>query len=104
MPYFVKVGAVPENASGVGARGYHLFRRKSRVVTVWGPIEVRPVRRFYWAFTTQHKIFRCGSVAAAMQRLATLIEERTTKRGYSRLPPGAKIRRDKKSAFSTPRT
>lgn len=103
MPYFVKIGAVPGNASGVGARGYHLFRRKSRITTVWGPVEVRPGRRFYWVFTTQHKILPCGSVSAAVRQMATLIEERTTKRGYSRLPPGARISRDGKSAFSTRR-
>ena len=92
MPYFVKVGAIPENLSGVGARGYHLFRRGLCVVVLWGGIVVGSGRRFYWnSKKTQRKKFRFRSVDGAQRKVAALLAERTS-RGYSRLPAGAKIR------------
>ena len=103
MAYFVKVGAVPSNLFGVGSRGFHIYRRSTRVVTVWGAVEVRPGRRFFWAYTTQHKMFRCGSPAAAIRKARELAAIRAEQRGYSRLPPGARIRRHSKSRESHPR-
>jgi hypothetical protein len=56
MAYFVKIGAIPENKGGVGSRGYHAYRRGKRIITVWGGVEVRPSRRFYWAYATHNRI------------------------------------------------
>jgi hypothetical protein len=32
VPYFVRIGAIKSNASGVGARGYHLLRRGRTII------------------------------------------------------------------------
>ena len=101
MAYLVKIGAFPRNQSGVGARGYHIFRRGKQVYTVWGSVEVRPDRRFYWARTTQHKSFRCSSPAAAIRKRRALIDSRVMERGYSLLPVGVRIFRHAKSASSS---
>jgi hypothetical protein len=45
MPYLVKIGAIQTNKSGVGSRGYHIYRRSQTLVTVWGRVEVRPRER-----------------------------------------------------------
>ncbi len=103
MAYFVKIGAIPSNQSGVGARGVHIYRRGSQVYSVWGSVEVRAGRRFYWAYTTQHKTFRCSSPAAAIRKRHALIASRVADRGYSRLPIGVRILRHAKSASSSRR-
>ncbi len=36
MPYFVQIGLIPENKTGVGSRGYHVYRRGTRVRVIWG--------------------------------------------------------------------
>lgn len=98
MPYFVKIGAIASNLSGVGSRGFHIYRRGCRVFTIWGSIEVRPGRQFFWAYTTQYKSFRCASPAAAVTKWNALVEMRAERRGYSRLPVGTRIRRHSRSA------
>jgi hypothetical protein len=103
MAYFVRIGAIPSNKSGVGARGVHIYRRGSTVYSVWGSVEVRPGRRFYWAHTTQHKIFRCASPAAAIRKRQILIANRSTEDGYTRLPTAVRILRHAKSASSSRR-
>jgi len=92
MPYFVRVGPFRGNVSGVGARGYHIFRRAQKVIVRWGAIEVRPGARFYWRYTSE-KVFRLGSVTAAASKLAAEIKRRTGREHYSRLPSGQRIRR-----------
>ena len=103
MAYFVKIGGFASNRSGVGSRGYHIYRRGNQVYTVWGPVEVRPGRRFYWVQTTLHKVFRCSSPEAATRRKQQLIELRSGRKGYSRLGVGARIERHAKSTSSTRR-
>jgi hypothetical protein len=102
MAYFARVSAIPQNSSGVGARGYHIYQRRKQVITVWGSVKVRPGQYFYWAYTTQHKTFPCASVEAAVRK-AKLLVHRTADGGYSRLPPRVRIHRTATSAFSTPR-
>ena len=101
MPYLVKIGAIPENTSGVGSRGYHVYRRKRRVTTVWGHIEVRPRSQFYWAHTTQHQVRTFRTVRAAAAYVKTVLRRFLDGESYSRLPQGVKIRRHAKSARST---
>jgi hypothetical protein len=103
MPYFVKIGPMPRNKSGVGSRGFHIYRRGANVRCVWGAVEVRPGRQFFWAHTTQHRIWRCASVAAAVRKTRLLSDERVRKDGYARLPVGARILRHSKSLLSTRR-
>lgn len=92
MAYFVRVGAFDGNVSGVGARGYHIFRRAHKVIVRWGAIEVKAGPRFYWRYY-QQKVFRFGSVGTAASWLAGEIDRRIRRERYSRLPPGQKIRR-----------
>lgn len=103
MAYLVRIGAFPRNISGVGSRGYHAYRQDCRVVTIWGAIEVRRGRKFYWAYTTQHKIYKLGSKSAAADRLRDILFRFTDGEGYSRLPAGVPIRRTNKSARSVRR-
>jgi len=103
MAYLINIGVFPENTSGVGSRGYHVFRRGLIVVTVWGGIEVGPGRKFYWTQTTTHKKYRHHSERAAIARLRGIVERLTLCNGYTRLPAGAPIRRTAKSARSVRR-
>jgi hypothetical protein len=92
MAYFVRIGAIPHNQSGVGSRGYHIFRRGKRVFAVWGPVEVRRGRRFYWCATRQYVQHNCRSTGEAIALRGELVAKRTAATGYSRLPAGAIIR------------
>ncbi len=89
MPYFVKIGANPTNYSGVGSRGYQIYRRARRVNRTWGSVEVRPGRHFVWIYT-QQKVHNCSSERAAVALVRKLVDEREAA-GYSRLPPGRRI-------------
>jgi hypothetical protein len=97
MAYLIRIGAFPENVSGVGSRGYHAFRQGRRVVTIWGGIDVRN-RTFYWAYTTQHKIYVRASERAAAKFLKDILRRLMNGEGYSKLPTRARIRRTTKSA------
>lgn len=101
MSYLVKIGAIKENKSGVGSRGYHVYRRGRLVITVWGHIEVRPKSQFYWAQTTQHQKKKSSSVKAAIEYKREVVERLMDNEGYSKLPVGIFIRRHAKSAYST---
>lgn len=91
MAYFVNVGTFQENKSGVGSRGYQLFRRGKHVITRWGGIAVTSKREFHWCYKPKEKIYPCESVQAAKQKLSQLRLHRTENENYSRLPVGIKI-------------
>ena len=89
MAYLVRVGHVPENISGVGSRGYQIFRRSTRVVVRWGGIDVVG-RRFRWNGAPKSKVHPLRTVAKAKAfRIRTIKSQ--LEQGYSRLPPGARI-------------
>jgi len=88
VPYFVRVGAVEENVSGVGARGYHLFRRGRTVFTRWGAVEVLPGRQFRWVYR-QEKRYTLRSETAARAEYQRRVAERSV--SYDRLPRGSSI-------------
>jgi hypothetical protein len=90
MAYFVRIGAIPTNWSGVGSRGYHIFRRGKVVTVRWGPVEVRPGRNFYWRGKTE-KRFVHRSEQSARTWYGGEIERRLMRERYSRLPTGTKI-------------
>jgi hypothetical protein len=92
MAYFVKIGAIVENKSGVGARGYHLFRRGKSIVARWGAIIVTKDRKFYWSYAPQEEIYRYRSERAARDAIQQLKQQRVEQNGYSRLPAGAGIK------------
>jgi hypothetical protein len=103
MPYLVKIGAIRTNKSGVGSRGYHIYRRSHRVITVWGRVEVKPRgKRFYWASTTQYKEVSYPSIPAALERMKALVDQRIQGEKYSLLPRGARIHRSAVSARNVP--
>lgn len=91
MAYFVNVGPFPENWSGVGSRGYQLFRRDCTIVTRWAGIEVTPKREFRWCHKPKEKIYKFKSVLAAKEEMRKMIRHRIEVEGYSRLPAGIKI-------------
>ena len=90
MPYLVRIGAIEENVTGVGSRGYWLFRRGCRVIRRWGAVLVLRKRRLQWAdgYYEQTDTFTstAEAVAAYQQHLSRLASH-----NYSRLPSGAKI-------------
>lgn len=89
MPYFVRIGAIQTNKGGVGARGYHLFRRGRKVIARWGAVKVMPGRRFIWIYKKEER-YPFASEQVARAELQQLIERRS--RSYSKLPVGARIR------------
>ena len=90
MPYFVRVGGFRENKGGLGARGYHIWRRGCTVFVEWGPITVRRSRVvvYEWARRPVRKPHRERSVAKAMRKANALIEQRVGRERYTRLPSG----------------
>ena len=102
MPYLVRVGAIPGNASGVGARGYFVGRNGTKVIVEYGAIgmtRTRP-RIFYWAGPSlpQRKVHRFTSVDRARRYVSQLKKEKLRlepnhqRHNYSRLPAGKIIR------------
>jgi hypothetical protein len=96
MTYLVNIGASGANAnnvSGIGSRGYHVFRRGRTVVCRWAGVEVSAHRRFTWSRTPAEKSFTHHSEAEAKEFLRALIHAKTRPGvGYSRLPQGSSIR------------
>ena len=64
---------------------------------------MRPGRKFYWCYRTQHKVFRHRSEAAAREKGRAILHEHVDLGGYSRLPAGVKIHRTATTAGSTRR-
>lgn len=96
MPYFVKIGSVPENDSRVGSRGWYIRRQEKSVVVHWGAVEVRrggSKTSFAWSpgwpRTTTYDEDSHQEASALVVRKA----KEKTSRGYQRLPAGASIRR-----------
>lgn len=90
MAYYVRIGSIPSNRSGVGARGYHAFRRNNAVVIAWGGVVVAEGRRFRWAQPPQRRVYRGRTPEGARALLERIAKERR-KNKYSLLPPGARI-------------
>jgi hypothetical protein len=94
MPYFVRVGAIRENESGVGSRGYQMFRRGKTIVVRFGPVEVHRSgnlqSHFFWARRPQEKTYRRSSEESAKRSLREMTREREHE--YSKLPRGVRIR------------
>ena len=90
MAYFVRIGSIPTNVSGVGARGYQAFRRGTNVVVIWGGVIVARGRYFYWSGSPQRMTYRKRTVEAARRFLAQVAEDRKRNK-YSPLPRGSRI-------------
>lgn len=93
MAYFVRVGVISENKSGVGARGYQIYRRGSSVITRWGGLEVTTRRSYFWAVKTpQEKIYKCRTPELARMKYAALVRHRVDDEKYEHLPLAVPIR------------
>jgi len=92
VAYLILVGHIPENISGVGARGYHVYRRHTVVHVAWGRIGTvqRRAVGFIWKQTPVRKIHKCWTVRRAKAKRQELIDEQLAQ-GYRRLPPGQPI-------------
>lgn len=96
MRYFIKVGRIESNKSGVGARGYAV-ERSGRTVTIWnGPIDAIS-GRFYWrsARSVQCWELKHRTEAEARADVKQLVRRQvsTANRSgkYTQLPPGVRI-------------
>ena len=100
MPYFVKIGKIETNKSGVGSRGWYVRRRAKHVLVRWGSVDVIPGGskvRFYWGpgwpkersytFTTVER-----AIALAVSKIKTKLGPSKHDGGYDRLPPKQRIR------------
>lgn len=97
MPYLVRIGRIDENVSGVGSRGYAVFRN-GRSVTVWfGKIEAigSGTTRFYWSREpTVKRQPACRTIAEARNLARKLVRQQllpNAKGRYMRLPAGIRI-------------
>jgi hypothetical protein len=93
MPYLVYLGSNPRNLGGTSAKGYWIYRRGSRVVARWGPVESVGGRggRFVWrSGPTGSKEWSFTSEAEAGRHLATKVREKEGD-GYDLLPSKRKI-------------
>jgi hypothetical protein len=94
MAYLINVGTggrIRETKSGHGSRGYHIYRRGSKVYCEWAGINVVS-RRYYWRGKTQILVYAFRTVSRAESfRRQRLHELQGAFEGHIKLPPGAKI-------------
>ena len=94
MPYLIKIGYQANNKYQTTSKGYFICRRGKKVITCWGSIDVKGLRRkkFFWKGTNspQSKEFRFSSISGAnkfkQQRLTQKLN-----RGYIKLPYKTRI-------------
>ena len=95
MPYFTRIGRIDGNKTGVGSRGYHLYRRGNRVLRRWGRIDVTHRKHpFMWAGRNlpQQLVERDKNSVLAAKRVKALARWlQGTRMGYESLPSGQKI-------------
>jgi hypothetical protein len=77
VPFLVRIGRIQTNVSGVGARGYGVFRAGRTVVTLFGKVEAlgSGKTRFFWRRQPGSKTYRCSSTEAARQLARRLVRE-----------------------------
>jgi hypothetical protein len=92
MAYLTRVGGNVNNKSGIECRGYHVYRRGSRVRVVWGPIHFPRAQSVSveWSRATVYIEYRRSSPAAAAALLKRIVGEQLDA-GYQLLPIGCKI-------------
>jgi hypothetical protein len=94
MAFLINVGTggrIRETKSGHGSRGYHIYRRGSKVYCEWAGINVVS-RQYYWRGKTQRMVYSFRSVSSAeLFRRQRLRELQTAFEGHVKLPKGVKI-------------
>lgn len=100
MGYYVNVGHFNENKSGLGSRGWRIWRRGNSVHLMWGAVRVHHLKRKVVIEWTElrpqvrtHR-FRSASLAEKFRllRIKTKTSGRNGNKGYSKLSKGGKIR------------
>jgi hypothetical protein len=100
MPYFINIGRFKGLKGVMGARGWHIWRRKNTVHVRWGAIEVRNryPKQFIWVRGSLTKKWRSKTVEAAKKAMQQRINEKKSERrangdkAYQKLPSGQMIR------------
>src|SRR5688572_21576485 len=97
MPHLVRVGAISQNVSKVGARGYAVWRSGATVFVLFGKIEVvgSGTSKFYWRHTPTLLRYPRRSIRAARALAKALINAQlrpNVKGSYQKLPSGTRIR------------
>ncbi len=94
MPYLVKIGFQKNNITKSTCKGYHLFRRGTKVIIRYGAIDVSKsrIKKFRWKGNKLpiKKIYRFRSTQKAKEFKDQLILQKLS-RGYSELSGGLKI-------------
>ena len=97
MPYLINIGSGGDNSrnlTGVGSRGYQIFRVGMVVVCRWAGVSVSHRRQFTWTRIPAEKRFRYRTVAAAREFLTLRVSNMTrVASGYSVLSRGIRITR-----------
>lgn len=95
MPYFLRIGLIGDNLSGIGSRGWYIRRRHRSVVVRWGAVEVQTGgsrTQFFWGpGWPKEAIYDESSIQDAIDLIRRKTVEKTAG-GYRSLPPGAGIR------------
>ncbi len=100
IPYFVKIGKIETNKSGVGSRGWYVRRRAKTITVRWGSVDVVPAGnqvRFYWGpGWPKERVYSFRSVQSAVAFARGKITEKLGPSrhdgGYDRLPLKQRIR------------
>jgi hypothetical protein len=96
MVDLVRVGAVPGNRSGTGARGYRILRKGKVVAVWWGGIEVRKKgSKTYYCWSAgwpRKRVYSQSSIQAAiLYRDAKVKKHCGIRLKYEKLPSGVRI-------------
>jgi hypothetical protein len=99
MPYFVRIGVIRSNQSGVGSRGYYVCRTGRTVEIKYGGVQVErggQTTRFFWAAGWPRCLeerFSNEAEAAewARRKIAEKLGSSEKNGNYKKLPPRRKI-------------
>jgi hypothetical protein len=98
MPYFVRIGRISTNKSGVGSRGYHAYRRGMTVRVIFGPVRIdrSDQVRISWERTSFYVDYNFKSIPEAVAKMASVVKERIREK-YQVLEDHVKIVRPARS-------
>jgi hypothetical protein len=93
-PYFVRIGRISANKSGVGSRGYHVFRKGTTVRVVFGPVRTERSNsvRIIWERTSYYVDYTFDTIPEAIAKMESVGKERIRGK-YQLLEGRAKIER-----------
>jgi hypothetical protein len=83
----LRMGAIPENKSGIGFRGYQVWRRRTTIHWRWGRVTVNAYKRdgdVRWAWPPKHDWQTFRNVESALRFREKLIAEKED-RGYAKI-------------------